>query len=1159
MRLKQIKLAGFKSFVDPTTVPFPGNLCAVLGPNGCGKSNVIDAVRWVMGESSAKNLRGESMTDVIFNGSSRRKPVGLCTVELVFENTEGRIGGEYAKYAELAIKRQVTREAQSTYFLNGTKCRRKDITDIFLGTGLGPRSYAIIEQGMISRLIESRPEELRVFLEEAASISKYKERRRETENRMKHTRENLERLADLQEELDTQLSRLKRQSDAARRYKALREQERTLKAQLLAIRWRNMQLQIQDAELSLSAQETRMEASLAEIRKADADLVACREGNSENTDKFNEIQGQYYQLGSSLARIEQDVEHSKSRQQQLQQEQLRDQETRQELIRQLEHDRQQLEVCREELMMLEPELEEVQMADEESHERLLQAEQALEEWQQKWDHFQQNSSDSTSKAEVEKAKLQHLEDGLEKSLQRIERLKQERGLIDDQSMEIELESILEQQMMVEEQLSELDIQREELTEKRQQLQQDVRELEQQLSEAQNHLQQQKGRETSLKVLQQAALGLGQEQANQWLEQQGLENAPRVGQLLEVESGWELAVETLLGERLEAVSIENLAGLNLDQTPASGQWLVESGLQDSQSLSGIIRKGIPPLWFDQIQLAENLPAAQQMLTGLNDQQSIITKDGFWLGKGWLRLKPAENESGGVLEREQQLRQLTEEIEIQTEKVESLKLALETSRETLEQQARQQTDLQQQRESMASSASEVRARQSSLQASLDQVRQRSGQLDQELAELTEGRMIDQETLIESRQQLEQALQSLMEANDLREQLQGRRENLQNSVADARNGGRQLREKHHQLSGRVQSLKSTEQSAAQAIRRLQDQQQQLQERAEEVAMQLEEVTFPIEEKLMQQQELLERRLLVEDQLNAARDGMQGIQHQILSLEEKRAEAERQLEGVRSALEQQRLSHQTLIVQQRTVEDQLKEGEFLLKEIIEDLPETTDDRQWVKDLESVSEKIRRLGAINLAAIEEYQTQAERKEYLDSQRDDLERALETLENAIRKIDKETRACFKETFDKVNDGLQTLFPKVFGGGAAWLELTGEDLLDTGVTIMARPPGKRNSTIHLLSGGEKALTAIALVFSIFQLNPAPFCMLDEVDAPLDDANVGRYCKLVKEMSEQVQFIYITHNKIAMEMASQLTGVTMQEPGVSRLVAVDVDQAVELIEH
>ncbi len=1165
MRLKSIKLAGFKSFVDPTTVHFPSNLSAVVGPNGCGKSNIIDAVRWVMGESSAKNLRGEAMTDVIFNGSSGRKPVGQASIELIFDNSDGTLLGEYAGYSEISIRRKVTREAQNFYYLNGSKCRRRDITDIFLGTGLGPRSYAIIEQGMISRLIEAKPEELRVYIEEAAGISKYKERRRDTENRMNRTRENLERLTDIRDELERQLSRLERQAQAAEKYAEYKKQERQYKSQLHALRYVLLEEESKAKHKVITELELGVEASVTEQVHHDSAIEKHRTAYSELSDKFNEVQGRYYSVGSDIARIEQTIQHAEERERQLKidlDQVIRDTKEAEE---HLSTDSLKAEGWTAELLEIEPELEMIKEAEESSGATLIEAEEGMHLWQQEWDHFNQKAAEPRQQAEVQQSRIKYLEQVQQRVIERIEKLEKERDdlVVGDVKEEIDIleEEIAEHSLAMEEKNAVIEAQSENVQENRESLQQNNDER----NALREEMQTAKGRLASLEALQQAAMGDSSEATKQWLESKGLAGDPRLAEKLSVADGWDTAVEVVLGKSLQAVCVaqelQAISDALLDIE--SGELMLISGDSAGGETGGISSLAskvsadvdVAPL-LDRIKAAENIQEAMALRSQLATGESVVTKEGIWIGPNWIKVKKDDDNTGGIIARKEEIENLSIKIEQLTQNIDSLSGQIDGSKTALQDAESSRENARREAETLGRKHGELRSQLSAKKAKVEQVLEGRERAERDIGESKTQLDNESENLVDARTKLQEAISAMEQDTEEREKLLGQRDEIRSKLDLARQRARHDKDKAHALAMQHQSVKTQLESIRQGIQRLKEQMERMQERKETLSESLAESREPAEEYKLELEANLEKRVAVEQQLGEARRAVETAEAALRESEKQRSKVEQAIGGLRSNLESARLDAQKLDVQRQSLKQQLASEELDIDAVAEDLDDSVSEKELEVELEKVGNRISRLGAINLAAIDEYKTESERKSYLDAQNEDLQEALETLEGAIKKIDRETRTRFKETFDQVNSGIQELFPKVFGGGHAYLELTGEDLLDTGIAIMARPPGKKNSTIHLLSGGEKALTAIALVFSIFRLNPAPFCMLDEVDAPLDDANVGRYARMVEQMSDQVQFSYITHNKIAMEMAHQLLGVTMHEPGVSRMVTVNVDEAAEL---
>lgn len=1166
MRLSRLKLAGFKSFVDPTTIKMPSNLVGIVGPNGCGKSNTIDAVRWVMGESSAKHLRGGSMEDVIFSGSSARKQVGQASVELVFDNSDGTLGGQYAEYSEIAVRRQVSRDGQSIYFLNGSRCRRRDITDIFLGTGLGPRSYAIIEQGMISRLIEAKPEDLRVYLEEAAGISKYKERRKETETRIRHTRDNLDRLNDLREEVDKQLTRLKRQSTIAEKYKENKANERQLKAQLLGLRWKHYYGQIDGRDSNIRQNEVKFEELVAQQRSAETSIEKDRQLQTDATDRFNEVQASFYRLGADVSRQEQNIQHVK----QTRGTQMRELDQVNQSIREAEdhirQDQQRIQELNGSMMSDEPAFDELQESQKFSAEVLVQAEQSLSEWQNRWEHFGQNSNEPTQTAKVELSKMDQLERTLGDLGKRIERFDSESESLLTDSLSDEIEELIIREVESQGEETRLQTSLSGSVENLQRVRDGQQDIAAQLDEGRSQVQTLRGRLASLEALQKAALGKDDNKAVEWLERNGLQNKPRLAQQITVAPGWEKAAEAVLGAHLEAVcveGIEGLAGVLVDFSKGKLS-LVEMAARNDESvirgsmLHEKIRSNLPLHdLMAGIFVSDSLETAITLRSKLADGESIVTRRGIWVGKTWLRIGEADQESG-VIQREQELNEVRGALTQAESRVGHLQDELETFTQRLEEAETKRETNQASLNNSLRVLSETRSQLSGKQQKLDQTQQRKSRLSEELEAARQQREVQAEELSLAKERRAEALMQVEEFAFQREQLQEEREQLKSALEAARGQASSDREAGQEIAIRVESMRSTLRATEQNLQRVQDQSQHTLERREELQELLESADAPVEDLEIDLERLLESRLMSEKSLSAARTEVEEVDQRLRKHEQTRVRYEREVQVLRDAIQKEKLETQEVRVRVKTMEEQIQEAGFVRTALLETLPEEADIKTWEEQVADVERRISRLGPINLAAIDEYKEQQERKQYLDEQNADVEEALATLEAAIAKIDRETKSRFKETFEKVNNKLQDFFPRLFGGGQAKLEMTGDDLLNTGVSILARPPGKRVSNIHLLSGGEKALTAVAMVFAFFELNPSPFCMLDEVDAPLDDANVGRFCALVKEMSQRVQFIFITHNKVTMELSDQLMGVTMQEPGVSRLVSVDVDEAARMVD-
>lgn len=1173
MRLKSIKIAGFKSFVDPTTLSFTSNLSVIVGPNGCGKSNVIDAVRWVMGESSAKYLRGESMTDVIFNGSRNRQPLGQASIELVFDNDSGQLGGAYADYAELSVKRLVTRDATSTYFLNGSRCRRKDITDIFLGTGLGPRSYAIIEQGMISRLIEARPEELRVYLEEAANISKYKDRRRETQNRIQRTEENLERLGDILLELNKQLERLGRQASAAKQYQQLRKSERILKAELAVLRWQQADKQLALRIEDIKNQELAQEASLVKLRQEENQLETSRTKQAEASYQLDSAQQKLTQLSMEIARLEQGLKHRISRAQQLKQEVSQLNKEQATTHSTLTQDQQARDLLAAELEELEPQLADEEEAYQAARLQVGQLEEQLS---------QLNLAGQSQQAA--KADNQRLAD---LAAQRIYQGKHQLARLQQQLSELLAQPVSQEQLEVlTEQLEELALAEAQLEENlaqvetsSQQTQEDLAANELQLEEisaqekqVSQRLQQQQARLTSLQTLQQAEIQTPDTQVEAWLEQQGIADWAQLGSSLQPQVGWEKPLELvlagLLTSFLSPAPLDNRLLNQLNGLPAGQLWLLQTATE-SQSpainpntlLSKLTNPEIlsPSLaeWLNNFLIAPSLETAMQQQEQLDKQQAFITQKGEILYPDRLLLQAPNAPATGFLARQTAISQLeasNEELDLQ---LEELNEQLETLKAEQTQLKAQLNELNLSTRPLHTQLAQLASKKASLATQVSHQQQLNEQLIKQKANLAEEKAQLEEQLEDDLMQLEEAQLKQAATEEQLDEHQQAINQLQNQLLAAKEALEANSQQVQTSRLKYQQLSTQQQASQAALARLEQLAHHQAEKLSQLELDLASAEEPSNEQEEQLNQLLNQHLTQNEQVDKLREIQALAQEEQRQLEQQRLASDQQLNQHRQRLEALRLEQQSLMHKRDTHLEVLNELKLKLHEVLTDLNSEAEETTWETLLLTTQNKIQRLGAINLAAIDEYDQQAERRDYLAEQQQELEEALATLEGAIQRIDQETKQRFKATFDQVNAGLQKLFPKIFGGGTAWLQLTGDNLLETGVAIMARPPGKKNTSIHLLSGGEKALTALALVFSIFELNPAPFCMLDEVDAPLDDANVSRYAQLIQEMSATIQFIYITHNKQAMEAAEQLIGVTMQEPGVSRLVSVDLAAAEQML--
>ena len=1164
MRLKHIKLAGFKSFVDPTKVPFEQQMTAIVGPNGCGKSNIIDAVRWVLGESSAKNLRGEAMTDVIFNGAASRKPIGQASVELVFDNTQGRIQGNMADRTEVSVRRVVNRESVNTYFLNGTKCRRRDITDIFLGTGLGPRSYAIIEQGTISRLIESKPQELRIFIEEAAGISKYKERRKETETRIRHTRENLARLNDIRLELDVQIDKLHQQAQAAKRFRTLKQQERKYKAELAVLRWQKFDQQREQHQTRIVSLENSVASQNAEQSQNDVLIIELKTTINSSNDNNQTLHQQKLNLTQDIARAEQQVKYLKEQSEKTQTD---NELTQQQLVNAQQlilAEQTQLQLCNTLLNEQQPELQKIETALTACQKELAQQQVQQKDLQSLWQQQQKKHNESQEQKITLHANITQQETIIEHVEQQIIQLREQIDLQPEVDNN-EVQPLQKQKKNVFTVLTALRNKQSELTEKEAKLQTTASQLNQQfaVASAQYTVNHEKIADLQLKLSDKSPWS---EKQALWLTKQNMADVVSLQNQLTVENGWEKATEVVLSHWLAGhvintlpdadgegnLSANNLSFVyqNIEQSAGHKEVAIKANTLASKVNGVKVLTG----YFNGIFLADNYLEAKQKLSTLASHESIICPDGTWLHH--YRLTKGKLEQGYDFI--------------------SLQRQLATEQKALEKLLQSQADIEQQQnitaEQLASLINEKSVNVESVeehQVKLNEIentislnaqaqqqqQQQQHKLTEELAALCKREVAAKQKLLEFQEQLTQRFDETEHNVDGFSEQQTL---LQQSIEAIQDRSQTLHQSRHQMSLVVEQLKSQRLQREQSIRSNQENVNLLTQRLTSNSKVFTDNSQPIQQFEQQLPQWLDNLTAINEKLQFNQKTLNDSQTRLAELEIQQKTSQNKISNLNEQLARIKLDSEGFKLRAESALEVLAELKQNIESVIQAMPENAKESIWQAHLIKLAKDIQLLGAINLAAIEEYETQFERKSYLDQQDQDLNNAITTLEAAIAKIDKESRHKFKLTFDQVNKDLQVLFPKVFGGGQAYLALTGEDLLETGVTIMARPPGKKNSTIHLLSGGEKALTALSLVFAIFRLNPAPFCLLDEVDAPLDDANVSRFCNLVREMSQTVQFIYISHNKIAMEMASHLTGVTMFEPGVSRMVAVDIDEAIAMAE-
>ncbi len=1176
MRLRQIRLAGFKSFVDPTPIDVPGTLVGVVGPNGCGKSNVIDAVRWVLGESKAAELRGESMQDVIFNGSGDRKPAGRASVELAFDNHEGdsghKLGGAWAQYAEISVKRVLTRDGSSSYYINNQNVRRRDVHDMFLGTGLGPRAYAIIGQGMISRIVEARPEELRIFLEEAAGVSKYKERRRETENRLSDTRDNLTRVEDILRELDTQIGKLEQQAAVAQTYRSLQATHDEQQQLLWLTRRREADAERDKVTRDIGNRTVALDAHVAELRSAERALEDIRNAHFAASDAVHNAQGAMFEVNAEVAKLESEIRLIAESRTRLSAQIDSLVATRN--VRLSEHGelRQRAVELVQAIADMVQQLEDAKASVSEHESKLPQLEQTYRATRDAVTAAQAEAALAEQAIEAAAAEQRNADRQLAQLAQRRERLSEEQASIGSPD-EAQLANLKQQLAKNESEIAEHaeSQQRNEasvdrMTEQRQQRIDDRTRQGEVLARLEAHLQALKQVQASVEA---------NSKLDPWLRAQGLENLPRLFRKLVVEPGWETAFEAVLRERVQGVEVgklDTIGGLAADAPPARVAFYSISGatgndardlpqLAGFRRLSELVRThdaafaALLADWLANVFVADDLAAALAARGQLPPGGQFVVQAAHRVSRHDVHFYAADDEASGLLARRLEIENLEREVRAQRLIAEQATAAVARAEAELKSAQQARDAARQDAEARRAQMHALQLESVRLEELIDRVRHRTRQIDTEVQEIEanerEARLqreqadarfeqLDaefsprQEAVERARLTYEEADRALRAARDEQRVLETACQHCEFALNSNR-------EREVDLARGAEAASADAQRLGDEIARAEDELKRLDDSGARAGL----------------ADWLARRSAAEEALRHARSHLDDFAQQLRVADEKRITLERDVQPLRDKLTELQLKEQAARLSSEQFATQLAEAgadETALTEKLTKPPQKAAALQ--AEILRLSQEIEALGAVNLAALEELTTSRERKNFLDAQSADLTAAITTLEDAIRKIDRETRQMLQQTFDAVNVQFGQLFPKLFGGGEARLIMTGEEILDAGVQVMAQPPGKRNSTIHLLSGGEKALTAIALVFALFKLNPAPFCLLDEVDAPLDDANTERFCRLVESMTDRTQFMFITHNKISMEMAQQLVGVTMQEQGVSRIVAVDIDSAVRL---
>ena len=1166
MRLTQIKLSGFKSFVEPTSIPVPGQLVGVVGPNGCGKSNVIDAVRWVLGESRAQHLRGEKMEDVIFNGSANRKPVSRASVELMFDNALGRAAGQWSQYAEISVKRVLTRQGESSYYINGQHVRRRDVQDIFMGTGLGPRAYAIIEQGMISRIIEAKPEELRVFLEEAAGVSKYRERRKETEARLGDTRDNLTRVDDILRELVAQLEKLEGQAVVAEKYHALQTELSTTQNLLAYSRRRDAQQARDRHAREIEKLTTQLEGQTAVLRECESRIETTRQEHYAAGDSMHAAQGELYGANAEVARLEQELSYLRDNRRRIEQQLAQATLQFGESIAVRDNGAAELTRWQEEQARAG---EAVTLQDgdvEAARASLPEAEQKVRDAQTRLTEAQRTVSQAEQAQSVEEARETHALKILSQLEQRRNRLNQEKmSLAAPEEGEIErmaatLEELRNELAGTEESLTRCETGLPLMEAKRAELMRTQQEATNQLARLEAHL--------GALTTQQLRLDNNQKVAA-WLTRHHLADNRRLWQEITITPGWEDALESILGARLNAIELADIgATATYSADPPPGTVAFYASAADAPALPA--PDGLTPLMslvsvrsaeakafvaaaLAQVYALDNPAEGHAMIRDLPPGALLVTKQGHVVSHGGVLFYGPQSELHGVLQRQREIDDLKTQLPAIEARVSDYKFQMVEANAMLEAEQAEIRRLRQQVGDLRNRAHSLQLNHLKMTERAQQVAGRSAQIREELAVIKADEEKEQLELSEAQHNMEQGANRIQELVDAEDAVRTALQSLDSELTARRND--------------VQAAERAAQEARFHAKTCADKIQSVQEMAHTVESRIAELTAlqtgltaelakvdegPSSASL---QAALETRDAREKALGAARHKLEDLTTLMREAEEAKLTADQGLAPLRDKITELRFKEQEARLLEEQFELQLTEAHAdlpLLAELIEKRRSTA----LQNDITHLSEEIAALGAVNLAALQELTEGRERRAYLDAQAADLSEAIATLESAIKRIDRETRELLQTTYDAVNRNFGELFPALFGGGQASLSLTGEEILDAGLTVMAQPPGKKNASIHLLSGGEKALTALSLVFSLFRLNPAPFCLLDEVDAPLDDPNTERFCELVKKMAVETQFLYISHNKITMEMAEQLIGITMQEQGVSRVVAVDIDEAIRL---
>lgn len=1154
-------MAGFKSFVDPTLVTLHQQINAIVGPNGCGKSNIVDAVRWVIG-GSAKQVRGQQLDDVIFMGSKKRQPVGKAIVELTFDNSDTRITGEYGAYNEISIRREVVRETGSSYFINGVQARRRDVVDLLTGTGLsGKSNYSVIAQGTVSELVEAKPDEMRMRIEELAGIAKYRLRREETQRRMARTTENLERLNDLRSEIDKQVSHLGRQAAAAEKYQAYQSDQVRLQAAVKSMEWRILSDLLAEKEALITEKRYIREEKQAALRDIEANEEALAKAQEAINSRYQAAQQNMYEINTQVTQLESKLKDRGARQQN-EQARIEELEARhQELLDDLQESATQIESLEEIQQAILPEQERVEEAEERAKEVLQSVQERQRKWQRDFDQYQKDRMQASTNLARVKASVDHLSSVLSDNERQAEASLEKLSSFDKESLNSNVEPLKAEALDAQRLVGELGNKQKSLSEQIQSTRQSNGNHERVLRDNQKELTRLQAALAAEEARQHALLTQGDAEVTQWLSDKQLSEAPRLGAAMSVKPGWELAVETVLRYRMQAVCVSDTQGYDWTSLTAGEVMLVEAGKRHAPSGKPTLAQQVEAdcavaLWLDTVYTASSLSEAKAMVSQLASHESVMTQEGHWMGPGWFYFSQPGKDQDSILKREQRIADLSKQVESAERVCEKDTVKQEQGRTTLD-------ALERERDALQGAYQEAMQAQREADQRLNKEVSRVAECEREWARQESNRTELLAKVASNQQALSEARERVAGAENLcnkyeaqRDTWARQRDDCQQALSSAQTAAAQASQRAEELAVRLNScedqlslLRHTRSRDERHAAALANEQEQLSTSIAEASELIPEWELSLQQYLSERQTAEEALTLVQTELDSERQTMNAHMTQ-------RREVQSSLDSIQDQLTKVQMAHQDALTRQEAVNEFCEEHAIDVDTVLKDLPEGMDLSESKQELTQVERRLASLGPINLAAIADVEVARERQDYLNKQNDDLQESLNLLQSAIDTIDEETRELFRKTFETVNEQFGQLFPRVFKGGSAYLEATTDDWLTTGIIVKAQPPGKKNTSIHMLSGGEKALTAMALVFAMFRLNPAPFCVLDEVDAPLDDLNVTRFCDLVRAMSEQTQFLMISHNKLTIQIADQMMGITMQEPGVSRTVSVDMAEAIEM---